>query len=374
MTEADLTAAALGVLQENDQAELVDPAYILPADIPLELSGEAVRSRLCLFTDERGNEMAMRPDLTLPVALREVQRRLDGDNIFRWYIYAARAFRLPANRDDPLEFTQIGFEEFGHGCWPADDGRAFYTVKRTLDACGIVPAAVVTGDLAIFPAVADALGLPESLTGLIKRAFRQEGGVRALLSSPPAPLDPEITAVLDAEAPEAALRAYMEHRNVAMVGARSESEILDGLRARADAAAAGGIPAGAQRVLEEFGRINCPLPEAAHTITQLAKAHQLEGLDEAVEKLATRTNMICMRGMVDPSRATFRAGFGRRFTYYDGFVFEVLADGLSPAQPVAAGGRYDGLIANLSGGRVEATGIGGVVRPDRIIRARRAAL
>jgi ATP phosphoribosyltransferase regulatory subunit len=373
MKEADLAATALDVLRQRYQTEPVDPDYILPADIPLELSGEAVRSRLCLFTDERGNEMAMRPDLTLPVALQEVQRRMDGHTLFRTYIYAARAFRLPANRDDPLEFSQIGFEEFGHDRLPADDVRPFCNVRLALDACGIVPAAVVTGDLAIFPAVADALGLPESLTGLIKRAFRQEGGVRALLSSPPAPMDPEITAILEAEAPEAALRAHMEQRSVAMIGARSEGEILHGLRERAAAAAAGGIPAGARQVLEDLGRINCPLAEADDAITQLAKAHGLAGLDGVADNLAKRTILMCERGIVDPSRATFRAGFGRRFTYYDGFVFEMLADGLTAAQPVAAGGRYDGLIANLSGGRVSANGIGGVVRPDRMVRARRAA-
>ena len=54
----------------------IDPDYVLPADIPLELSGEAVRARLCVFTDNRGAEMAMRPDLTLPVAQREGNGRL----------------------------------------------------------------------------------------------------------------------------------------------------------------------------------------------------------------------------------------------------------------------------------------------------------
>ena len=66
----------------------------------------------------------------------------------------------------------------------------------------------------------------------------------------------------------------------------------------------------------------------------------------------------------------FRSGFGRRFTYYDGFVFEIFAGALSERQPIAAGGRYDGLIAGLSGGRARTSGIGGVVRPDRVIRAR----
>ncbi|OZB11878.1 MAG: hypothetical protein B7X53_18545, partial [Hyphomonas sp. 34-62-18] len=49
-----------------------------------------------------------------------------------------------------------------------------------------------------------------------------------------------------------------------------------------------------------------------------------------------------------------------------------LAPGLEATQPVAAGGRYDGLLTGLSGGKVSATGIGGVVRPDRMVRVRRA--
>ena len=66
----------------------------------------------------------------------------------------------------------------------------------------------------------------------------------------------------------------------------------------------------------------------------------------------------------------FRSGFGRRFTYYDGFLFETLAPNLTDRQPIASGGRYDGLIAGLSNGKAEATAIGGVVRPDRVLRAK----
>ena len=44
MTHDALVAAARGVFEATG-AESVDPAYILPSDIPLELSGEAVRAR-----------------------------------------------------------------------------------------------------------------------------------------------------------------------------------------------------------------------------------------------------------------------------------------------------------------------------------------
>ena len=79
MTHAAVVKAARSRFEASG-AEPVNPAYILPSDIPLELSGEAVRARLCVFTDHRGNEMVMRPDLTLPVAGLEAERLAGGTN------------------------------------------------------------------------------------------------------------------------------------------------------------------------------------------------------------------------------------------------------------------------------------------------------
>ena len=60
----------------------------------------------------------------------------------------------------------------------------------------------------------------------------------------------------------------------------------------------------------------------------------------------------------------FSAAFGRAFGYYDGVLFEVRSEALGDDQPVAAGGRYDGLAARL--GHALATGaVGCMVRPGR---------
>jgi ATP phosphoribosyltransferase regulatory subunit len=348
----------------------VDPDYVLPADIPLELSGEAVRARLCVFTDHRGAEMAMRPDLTLPVAQREAARLQAGTSA-KTYTYAARAFRLPAAQDDPFEFTQVGLERFGYTADPAADAELFALVHRAVEACGVSPKSIVTGDLAIFPAFIDALELPGVTTDLLKRAFRQEGGVRAVLDAASRPLDTDVLTALDAEYAEAALGAVLTARDVPLIGARSLGEIVDGLRARRAAIEAGGLPDAARAALLALRDVECPLADAPATLSALAKAHGLSGADAALAAFGARAGKIL--DLVPGARrtASFRAGFGRRFTYYDGFVFEVLADGLAPTQPVAAGGRYDGLISGLSGARVSATGIGGVVRPDRMVRVRR---
>lgn len=372
MTPEQIVEAASAVFAQTG-ARPVDPAYVLASDIPLELSGEAVRARLCVFTDHRGNEMVMRPDLTLPVAGMEAERLASGRNGPEAYTYAARAFRLPASPDDPMEFTQVGFERFGRESSPDEDADAFALVQAAVAACGIDDWRMVMGDLSVFPAFVDALGLHGVTASLLKRAFRQEGGVAELLAGAPSAPEVELAHQLSASAPEAAAPAFLDalrERSIPMIGTRSVAEIIEGLKAKAAAADAGGVPEDARKVLAALAAVNCSAAETAEALFGIARGHGLTGLDRVIQRVARRVEAIIAAVPRVAETGKFRSGFGRRFTYYDGFVFETYAGGLSERQPIATGGRYDGLIAGLSGGRARASGIGGVVRPDRVIRAR----
>ncbi len=369
MNEAALAAVARAVFAA-DGGMAADPAYVLPADVPLELSGEAVRARLCVFSDDHGREWALRPDLTLPLALEEAGRRRAGGAGAAAYHYAARAFRLPARAGEATEFTQVGFERFGFAATPEADAGTLALAWDAVTACGVSPDVVATGDLAIVPAFIDALGLPAVTAGLLKAAFRQEGGMRAVLETPLKAPDPELGPVLEAADPEAALLALLSARGIPIAGTRSPAEIVAGLKAQAAFVAAGGIPHTARELLLALRDIDCPLEEAPARLSQLAAKAGLPGTEAAIARLAERNAAIAARLPAAPGRAHFRSGFGRRFTYYDGFLFELQAGALGADQPVAAGGRYDGLISELTSGVVEATAIGAVVRPDRLLRLR----
>lgn len=372
MTHDALVAAARDVFEATG-AERVDPAYILPSDIPLELSGEAVRARLCVFSDHRGNEMVMRPDLTLPVAGQEAGRRAAGGDGAKAYTYAARAFRLPAAETDPMEFTQVGFEWFGKDSSADTDAEAFALVREAVAACDVSPTATEMGDLSIFPAFVDALGLARITTDLLKRAFRQEGGVTDLLAAAPqAPAD-DLRPVLDASGAkdaEAAFLKVLSDRGIPMIGTRSVGEIVAGLRGKAAVHAAGGVPEAARAALSDLASVNCPAGEAADVLAGIADKHGLNSMSSAIERVARRMEAILAAVPGVATEARFRSGFGRRFTYYDGFVFETFGQNLTSRQPLASGGRYDGLIEGLSRSKAAASGIGGVVRPDRILRAK----
>lgn len=372
MTLAEITKAASDVFLETG-AESVDPDYVMASDIPLELSGEAVRSRLCVFVDQRGNEMVMRPDLTLPVASLEASRRMDKELAATAYTYAARAFRLPASKGDPLEFTQVGFEWFGEASTPSKDANAFLLVNEAVRATGVETLGSATGDLRLFPSVVDALSLPPLMADLLKRAFRQEGGVKELIETPPVAPDPDVLNALEADNVLEALSKLLSARGIELIGTRSLEEIAAGLRAKASAANAGGVPELAARALLALQDINCPLVEAPEALERLMREHDLGRVEGVIDAITARIDLISEDAKEEVEKSRFRSGFGRRFTYYDGFVFETFGEHLTGRQPVAAGGRYDGLIAGLSGGKAKASGIGGVVRPDRVLRAKGGA-
>ncbi len=219
----------------------------------------------------------------------------------------------------------------------------------------------------------DALGLPRVTADLLKRAFRQEGGVRALVEAEPAPIEDDLMPTLEAKTPEeaeTAFRAALAARGIPLIGTRSVPEIISGLKARAAAQAAGGLPDTVRDVIGALAAVNCTAAEAADQLDAIAVKFRLSKANSIIDRVGRRMELI--REMLPDLKAicSFRSGFGRRFTYYDGFLFETLGPNLTDRQPIASGGRYDGLIAGLSNGQANATAIGGVVRPDRVLKAK----
>ena len=355
---------------------VIDPDMVLPAALPLDLCGESVRARLCLFTDHNNRDMALRPDLTLPVALAEIDLRnrtgLSGENVHR---YGARAFRQPAVPGEPMEFTQVGFERFGAPSSAEIDAETYALVSEASVAAGVSRGVARFGDLSIVPAFIEALDLQPSVKAGLRRAFREAGGVSAYLKLANRPRDAFIDGLagLDREAVGAALAAKREADGVLHFGNRTEDEVVARLLEQANEGAAGKVSAKTGDVLEAVLTVECHPREAATRLTEIAAQAGLSGLDGLISQLGACFGTIERAAPQFLDGARFSPAFGRRFTYYDGFVFEIGETGERGARPFGAGGRYDRLLSDLSGGSITATAIGGVVRPDRLELAREAS-
>ena len=63
-----------------------------------------------------------------------------------------------------------------------------------------------------------------------------------------------------------------------------------------------------------------------------------------------------LQAAVPAQALRFAPALGHAFDYYDGLMFEVRSEALGTGQPLAAGGRYDGLLARLGDVSVPAVG------------------
>ena len=82
--------------------------------------------------------------------------------------------------------------------------------------------------------------------------------------------------------------------------------------------------------------------------------------------MQARMDAMAGRG-IDVDNLEFEGSYGRTsLEYYDGFVFGFYAVDRPELPPVATGGRYDALTAQMGQGRA-VPAVGGVIRPDLVV-------
>src|SRR4051794_20151154 len=132
-----------------------EPAILQPAEPFLDLSGEDIRKSLYLTSDARGEELCLRPDLTIPVARDYLGSGHAGEPA--GYSYLGPVFRYRGGR--PSEFLQAGIESFGRQDRAAADAEMLALALEAVAAFGVSDVEIRTGDVALFNALIEALDL-----------------------------------------------------------------------------------------------------------------------------------------------------------------------------------------------------------------------
>ncbi|MAP93594.1 MAG: hypothetical protein CMK07_01470 [Ponticaulis sp.] len=346
----------------------VDPPMLLPASIPLELSGETIRNRLITSADGPGEELALRPDLTLATVRHFLQSEAEAPVSYRYF---GKAFRQPVLEGEPVEFYQTGFEILGDEDWLASDLRTLEAICQEVSDTGIRDCQLYLGDISIFTSVVGALGLSEAWQSRILRAFRRREGISALLKAAPQTSTHSVLSETLSNMPGDQAAALLDEvlalSSGNIVGGRTRGEIIERLQARASASS-DPLPDSARDVLSQLIEISGPPSVFLERLSNLAEVHQLD-ITTILERTRSLISALDEKGVPFWSHAHMSIQFGRRFDYYDGLVFELCHTAFSSQRPLAAGGRYDGLVSMLSQGQRSAPAIGGVIRPDRVRQA-----
>jgi ATP phosphoribosyltransferase regulatory subunit len=236
------------------------------------------------FFDERGELLAMRPDMTIPIA-RLVAGRFAADEPPFRFCYVGNAYRaVRPQRGQMREFTQAGVELVG---MPAPEGtvEVVEVLSAALDAAGLTRAVIGLGDASLYRQLLEALEVGEERRG----------------------------AILDR------LAAHD------LVGLELEVSEL-------------GLGEGERELLLR-------LPELRGGPEVLERARELGGdaVSGATERLATTYRTLADRGAA--GRVSLDLGLLRDLGYYTGAILEVYDPALGHV--LGGGGRYDELMGRF---------------------------
>jgi ATP phosphoribosyltransferase regulatory subunit len=325
-----------------------EPAILQPAEPFLDLSGEDIRKSLYLTTDPGGEELCLRPDLTIPVARDYLASSRAGQPA--GFSYLGPVFRYRGGQ--PNEFLQAGIESFGRQDRAAADAEMLALALEATAAFGLTEVEIRTGDVALFIALIDALDLyPVWRRRLIKDFNRktslEQDLERLTLATGASRNEYEgVLAALAGSDRKAALALVTDLMSIAgttNVGGRTVSEIADRFLEQSTLKG-GALPRDALGLIKRFLAIGGDPDDAVAQLRALADDAKLD-IHAAIDQLESRVGFMAARG-IDTGATRFSTSFGRGIDYYTGFEFEVHGKD-NGVEPLVAGGRYDGLMTRL---------------------------
>jgi ATP phosphoribosyltransferase regulatory subunit len=368
LTVLEALGHAILSLFENAGFVRVEPSILQPADVFLDRSGEEIRRRTYVFTDPGGEELCLRPDLTIPTLRAYLEHEPLSARPAR-FSYHGPVFRYqPLAPDRPQQFLQAGGEIIGGSNGPADDAEIMTLAVNAVAGSGLKTFRLKMGDLALFSALVDALALAPPLAARLKRHFWRPDYFRDLLKqlqeggAPGGALAQTIGGLGPQEA-RAVLRDVFAVAGVQPQGARTAEEIAERFLEKAADARAARLPRAAADLLTRFLDIETALNHGVEAMRALTGAAGIS-IEPTLCAMEQRLTLLQARGF-RTDKAVFSAQFGRNMEYYTGFVFELWARDAQGEVQIAGGGRYDNLARGL-GAVLDTPAVGCAVRTERL--------
>ncbi|MCS6826880.1 MAG: ATP phosphoribosyltransferase regulatory subunit [Caldilinea sp.] len=302
-----LESLLLDLFRRWGYSDVVTPTFEY-AETFGERGSDELQSELCRFLDRDGSMLALRADMTIPVA-RLVGTRLHDAPLPQRYCYSGSVFRdVELRAGQQREFWQVGVELMGSAA-PEADAEVLALTAEALQVAGITHFRLVVGQMQFF-----------------------EGLLQALQLSPDARA--RLTEAIDRNS-QPALEAFLRETRLSRRQQRALSELpyLGG--------------------------------EKIDAILRRAEKLALNKMMQAaVTNLCAICEVLAAQGVLD--YVTLDLSEIHNLGYYTGITFEALAPGVGFR--IASGGRYDNLVGTF-GAAMPAVGVG--LGVERILLARR---
>jgi ATP phosphoribosyltransferase regulatory subunit len=323
-----------------------------PAAPFIDRMGPEMQRRLFTFTDPGGEQLCLRPDLTIPTALAHIAA---GQNAPARYCYQGTAFRYqPRGSGQPEEFTQLGLEIIGGDDGLENDMEVIFRILETAQNAGLKlddPITIKVTDYDMFTYFLNLLGVSDEQQITVRRTLERARNIDDFMRLMAA----------QAKKPTPINMDNIANDPQRLIAGRTGAEIKSRLEIK-QASQQNALP------LETLEKIAAflHLSETPGGIEKYDShfPNMRDWFTARIEELATNIVPV-MADYLSLERLHFAPGINKSMAYYTGLSFEIFAKGMS--RPIAAGGRYDDLLRSLGAG-VPMAAVGGAIALERLQR------
>ena len=350
MKSKNLSENILKVIKSNGY-KYIDLDTVIDTNLILERSGENFKRFIFSFNDQLGNELCLRPDLTIASCVRYLNNnKKTSEKIF----YSGQAFRKGLNKKDSVIRSQIGFEILGSFTEKKDDKKIIETSLKALSKIKYKSGNLVIGNIEIFRLLLDKLDCPARWKLRLRRHFWREKYFNDLLKrlETNSDIDPTIVEI-DKKKYSRMINGNQKKevagRSMEEILLRFDSKIKDPRRTKKGS--------NVVKILKEYLKIECPINQASKKLNLFFKKNKinLRVQDDYFPITKNKINKLNVR---------FNSSFGRHLEYYTGLVFKIDIKSKSEKLNIK-GGRYDSLIKDL-GFKKNIPAVGAAINLEKI--------
>ena len=312
----------------------IDLPSVIEANHIVQRSGENFRKFIFSFTDQKGTELCLRPDLTIVSCLRYLEKNLKSkEKIF----YSGQAYRKSQNKKDSIIRNQIGFEILGSKDEKKDDKEIINTSLKSLQNLKYSSGTLTIGNVEIFRLLISKLDIPKRWRLRLLRHFWRETYFNDLLKRLETNSDVDPTIV---EMDKKRYNKMLKKNLSRIVAGRSINEILKRFDNKIKDPRRTNKGKNVSKIIKDFLKIKCPINKATKELNNFFKKNKINLIVDQ-RYFPTSNNKISKLNVV------FSTSFGRQLEYYTGMVFKIDIKSKSKVKNVINGGRYDKLISDL---------------------------
>jgi len=305
----------------------------------VERSGESFRRFIFSFNDQKGNELCLRPDLTIASCLRYLNEKIKGTT--KVY-YNGQAFRKNLNKKDPIIRNQIGFEIIGSKNEKRDDKQIIETSIKSLSKFKYTSGSLVIGNVEIFKLLLNKLDIPKRWRLRLQRHFWRESYFNNLLKRLETNSDIDPTIV---EIDKKKYQKMQKEDQSRQIAGRPVSEILNRFNNKIKDPRRTRKGKNVSKIIKEFLKINCPINQAANKLNLFFKKNKINLIVE-------KNYFPITKNKHSKLNIKFSSSFGRQLEYYTGMVFKIDIKSKTKKINIINGGRYDNLISDLGSSKI----------------------